>query len=211
MSKIPAQLRASICALLVLSGLGGGSYYVDQAATAEAQQNQYIQAVAADLDMPDGMRIAMVMAAFYESSNRHIGTPYVDKLGKGQPLTVCNGLTGKDVVAGKWYSPAECFRLEKKRYVQYEQIAKRSLTYWGSYNPFQQATFYDFLHNKGDGNFQTSTMKRDANAGNWVKACRENVRWNKGTVNGVSTVLPGLKIRSDANAELCEWGLSWRG
>lgn len=130
---------------------------------------------------------------------------------KGQPLTVCNGLTGKDVIAGKWYSPAECFRLEKKRYVQYEQIAKRSLTYWGSYNPFQQATFYDFLHNKGDGKFQTSTMRRDANAGNWVKACRENVRWNKGTVDGVSVVLPGLKIRGDANAELCEWGLSWRG
>ncbi|CUB02050.1 lysozyme [Comamonas thiooxydans] len=153
----------------------------------------------------------MVMAAFYESSNRHIGTPYIDKVGKGQPLTVCNGLTGKDVIAGKWYSPAECFRLEKKRYVQYEQTAKRSLTYWGSYNPFQQATFYDFLHNKGDGNFQTSTMRRDANAGNWVKACRENVRWNKGTVHGVSTVLPGLKIRGDANAEVCEWGLSWRG
>jgi GH24 family phage-related lysozyme (muramidase) len=63
----------------------------------------------------------------------------------------------------------------EKRYVQYEVIAKRSLTYWGSYNPFQQATFYDFLHNKGDGNFQTSTMRRDANAGNWsrpaVKTC----------------------------------------
>lgn len=82
------------------------------------------------------MRIAMVMAAFYESSNRHIGTPCVDKLGKGQPLTVCNGLTGKDVIAGKWYSPAECFRLEKKRYVQYELIAKRSLTYWGRLQPF---------------------------------------------------------------------------
>lgn len=130
MSAIPAKLRTSIGALLVLTGLGSGTYYVDQAATAEAQQNQYIQAVAADPDMPDGMRIAMVLAAFYESSNRHIGTPYVDKVGKGQPLTVCNGLTGKDVVAGKWCSPADCFRLEKKRYVQYEQIAKRSLTYW---------------------------------------------------------------------------------
>ena len=211
MSNVPTLLRNSIGALLILTGLGGGSYYIDQAATAEAQSNQYIQAVAADPDMPDGMRIAMVMAAFYESSNRHIGTPYVDKVGKGKPLTVCNGLTGKDVIAGKWYSPAECFRLEKKRYVQYEVIAKRSLTYWSTYNPFQQATFYDFLHNKGDGNFQTSTMRRDANVGNWVKACRENIRWNKGTVNDVSVVLPGLKIRGDANAELCEWGLSWRG
>ncbi|WP_197483994.1 hypothetical protein [Comamonas thiooxydans] len=30
-------------------------------------------------------------------------------------------------------------------------------------------------------------------------------------VNGVSIMLPGLKIRGDANVELCEWGLSWRG
>lgn len=82
MSAIPAKLRTSIGALLVLTGLGSGTYYVDQAATAEAQQNQYIQAVAADPDMPDGMRIAMVLAAFYESSNRHIGTPYVDKVGR---------------------------------------------------------------------------------------------------------------------------------
>lgn len=59
MSKIPSQLRTSIGALLVLTGLGGGTYYVDQAATAEVQKNQYIQAVAADPDMPDGMRIAM--------------------------------------------------------------------------------------------------------------------------------------------------------
>ncbi|WP_240487602.1 hypothetical protein [Comamonas thiooxydans] len=49
-------------------------------------------------------------------------------------------------------------------------------------------------------------MRRDANAGNWVKACRENVRWNKGRVHGMSTVLPDLKIRGDANTELCEWG-----
>jgi len=30
-------------------------------------------------------------------------------------------------------------------------------------------------------------------------------------VNGVSMVLPGLKIRGDANAKLCEWGQAWRG
>ena len=210
MSRVPRQLKAGIVAVLALSGSGAGLYYIDQAAT-ERARDAYVQAVASDTSTSPAVKVAMVMGSYYESSYRHIGTPYVDKVGKGQPLTVCNGLTGKDVVAGKWYSPAECFRLEKKRYVQYEQIAKRSLTYWGSYNPFQQATFYDFLHNKGDGNFQTSTMRRDANAGNWVKACRENVRWNKGTVNGVSMVLPGLKIRGDANAELCEWGLSWRG
>ena len=40
-----------------------------------------------------------------------------------------------------------------------------------------------------------------------VGACRENERWNRGTVRGVSVVLPGLKIRGDANSDLCANGL----
>ena len=34
-----------------------------------------------------------------------------------------------------------------------------------------------------------------------------NERWNRGTVRGVSVVLPGLKIRADANSDLCANGL----
>lgn len=207
MSRVPAQLRTSLAALAMLLGAGGGAYYVDEAATREANTNAYIQAVAADPEVSDGIRIAMVMASFYESSNRHIGTPYVDKLGKGQPLTVCNGLTGPEVVAGRTYTPADCYRLEKRRYIGYEVEAKRLLTHWASYDPFQQATFLDFLHNKGEGNFIGSTMRRKANAGDWIGACRENPRWNKGTVKGVSTVLPGLQLRGDSNEEICT---SWR-
>lgn len=207
MSRVPAQLRTSLAALVLLIGAGGGAIYVDEAATREAKQNAYIQAVAADPEVSDAIRIAMVMASFYESSNRHIGMPYVDKLGKGQPLTVCNGLTGPEVVAGRFYSAAECYRLEKRRYVYYEVAAKRLLTYWAAYDPFQQATFLDFIHNKGEGNFGASTMLRKANAGDLVGACRENTRWNRGTVKGVSTVLPGLQLRGDSNDEICR---SWR-
>lgn len=207
MSRVPAQLRTSIAAMVLLLGAGGGAYYVDEAATREANSNAYIQAVAADPEVSDAIRIAMVMASFYESSNRHIGTPYVDKLGKGRPLTVCNGLTGKEVVAGRYYSPAECYRLEKRRYVGYEVEAARLLTHWKTYDPFQQATFLDFLHHKGEGNFFDSTMRRKANAGDWLGACRENTRWNRGTVQGVSTVLPGLQLRGDSNDEICR---TWR-
>lgn len=207
MSRIPTQLRASLVGLMLLLGASGGAYYVDEAAKREANTNAYTQAVAADPEISDAIRIAMVMASFYESSNRHIGTPYVDRLGKGQPLTVCNGLTGPEVVAGKWYSPAECYRLEKRRYLRYEAAAKRLLTHWDSYDPFQQATFLDFIHNKGDGSLEGSTMRRKANAGDLVGACRENPRWNRGTVQGVSTVLPGLQLRGDSNDEICR---TWR-
>ena len=145
----------------------------------------------------------MVLGHFYESSGKHIGTPYIDKLGKGAPLTVCNGITGAGVIAGKWYSPGECYQLEKGRYLQSERAAQRLLAYWPSYDAFVQGTFIDFLHNKGEANFSTSTMRRKANAGDLVGACLENPRWNKGTVKGVSTVLPGLQGRGDSNDEIC--------
>lgn len=32
--------------------------------------------------------------------------------------------------------------------------------------------------------------------------------WNRGTVNGVSTVLPGLVIRGESNDEICREGLT---
>ena len=209
MSKIPDALRNGLLALVLLGGVGGG-YVVGEreqaVAAAEAKRNEYIQAVAEDGSTSTAVKIAMVMGSYYESSYRHIGDPYIDKLGKGQPLTVCNGITGPEVVL-RYYTPSDCYRLEKARYIRSEAAAKRLLRLWGTYGAFTQATFIDFLHNKGDGAFASSTMLRKANAGDLVGACRENPRWNKGTVNGVSVALPGLMVRADANGELCEGGL----
>jgi len=71
----------------------------------------------------------------------------------------------------------------------------------------QQAVFIDFIHNKGEAALAGSTLLRKANAGDVAGACRENLRWNRGTVHGVSVVLPGLQSRGNANGEICEEGL----
>lgn len=210
MSKIPAALRSGLMALAMLTAGGGGymaSQYANSVAQAMAEKNQYIQAVAADPVASEAVKIAMVMGSYYESSYRHIGTPYVDKLGKGQPLTVCNGITGRAVVAGRYYTPADCYALERSRYLAAERNAMGMFRLWSTYTPLQQAVFIDFIHNKGEGALYTSTLLRKANAGDVVGACRENPRWNRGTVNGVSVVLPGLQARGDANGEICEAGL----
>ncbi|WP_120967065.1 endolysin [Comamonas sp. lk] len=205
--KVPRFLAGRLAALVLTLGAGGGAYLAaDQAAIEQGLADRYVQAVAADPGTSQGVKVAMVLGHFYESSGKHIGTPYIDKLGKGAPLTVCNGITGTGVIAGKWYSPGECYQLEKGRYLQSEREAQRLLAYWASYDAFAQGTFIDFLHNKGAANFSTSTMRRKANAGDLQGACRENPRWNKGTVKGVSTVLPGLQLRGDSNDEICrEW------
>ena len=197
-----------LLALAMLTG-GGGAFYVQhqgEVARAEVQAaaaDPYVQAVARDASTSYAVKIAMLMGHLYESSGKHVGTPYTDKLGRGQPLTVCNGITGAGVVAGKWYTPADCYELEKGRYLQAERAAKRLLAYWASYDAITQATFLDFIHNKGEGALSTSTMRRKANAGDVAGACRENPKWNKGTVKGVLTVLPGLKDRADTNAGFC--------
>lgn len=197
-----------LLALAMLTG-GGGAFYAQhqgEVARAEVQSaaaDPYVQAVARDASTSDAVKIAMLMGHLYESSGKHVGTPYTDKLGRGQPLTVCNGITGAGVVAGKWYTPADCYELEKGRYLQAERAAKRLFAYWASYDAITQATFLDFIHNKGEGALAASTMLRKANAGDVQGACRENPKWNKGTVKGVLTVLPGLKDRADTNAGFC--------
>lgn len=206
-SKVPASLKAGIAALLIATGGGYATYTHVDGQTQEMLRNQYVQAAAQDKSTTQAVKLAMVMAAYFESSYKHIGTPYVDKLGKGQPLTVCAGLTGPQVVAGRYYTPSDCYRLERARYMGYEKFARADLPNYDALTDLQKATVLDFLHNKGAGAFATSTMRKKLLAGDIVGACRENPKWNKGTVGGVLTVLPGLQGRGDSNAELCEKGL----
>ena len=204
--RIPKPLQAALAAMLATMGAGGGVYLAEQERTSQLQ-TKYLQTVAADTSTSDAIKLAMVLGSYYESSFRHIGTPYVDRLGKGQPLTVCNGVTGPEVVAGRYYTPADCYRLEVGRYKEAEAFLAKSVPTYSAANVFQQAVGLDFIHNKGAGAFSTSTYRRKWVAGDTVGACRENERWNRGTVRGVSVVLPGLKIRGDANSDLCAEGL----
>ena len=205
--RIPKPLQAALAAMIASMGAGGGVYLAEQERTSQLQ-TEYLQTVAADTSTSDAIKLAMVLGSYYESSFRHIGKPYIDKLGKGQPLTVCNGITGAGVVAGRYYTPADCYRLEVGRYREAEAYLQRTAApAYQRANVLQQATYLDFLHNKGSSAFASSTMRRKLIAGDVIGACRENERWNRGTVRGVSVVLPGLKIRADANSDLCANGL----
>ena len=151
-------------------------------------RNQYVQAVAADKGTSEAVKIAMVMGAYYESSYKHIGTPYVDKLGKGQPLTVCNGITGPQVVQGRYYTPADCYRLERARswgpYIAGEKHLKWPRCQHGTPTPSgcRPQRWTSRMTTKAQ-RFDGSTMRRKLLAqnttGDVVGACRENVRWNR--------------------------------
>lgn len=211
MSRVPPTLRNALAALaVVIGGAGAGTYIVDKNLD-NAVYKEYVETVAADETISNSIKIAMVMAAYYESSFRHIGKPYIDKVGAGQPITVCNGITnhsGFKINPNKMYTVKECFDMEKTLYIRYENILKNKMIYWDKLNDYQKATFMDFTHNKGIGNLNSSTMLKKANRGDIVGACKENTKWVMGTINGVKRALPGLVGRAGSNAEICEeWKL----
>ena len=159
-------------------------------------------------DQPSAaVQIAMEIGAHYESSGRHVGVPYRDMIGKGQPWTVCNGVTGAGVVPGRYYTPDDCKRLELPIYLAAEREARRMFTRWEGYNVWVQASFIDMIYNLGAPTVAASTMRTQANAGNLHSACTQMLRWVMGTVNGAKVRLAGLVDRRGATSELCaEWG-----
>ncbi|KQP02443.1 glycoside hydrolase family protein [Pseudorhodoferax sp. Leaf265] len=183
-------LRKRLLAVAASVAVAGGAFIAGQRPSAE-------------------VLLAMELGAHFESSGRHIGTPYVDRLGKGQPLTVCNGITGPEVVAGRTYSPEDCHRIELPRYREAEKQAKARLRHWDTYNPWVRASFIDMVFNLGPGSLDGTTIQRLANSGDLAGACAQMPRWVYGTVAGQRTKLPGLVDRRNTTNELCaEWGRS---
>ena len=174
-----------------------------------AARDEYIAVAAQGSATSAAVKVALVMAAYYESSYRHIGSPFQDKLGAGQPWTVCNGITSAvmRIDPKRYYAPAECYSLESAIARDAEQQLIRRLPGWYGYTVLQQATLLDFVLNKGIGSFDVSTMKRKLLAGDVIGACRENEKWTMGTINGVKQKLPGLVARANANSDLCAEGL----
>lgn len=205
--RVPASLIRSLGALFAATGVTvGGGWMAYDHHKINAQNQEFVEAVANDTRTSLEVKVAMVAGAHWESSNRHIGTPYIDKVGKGNPLTVCNGVTGPKVVAGRKYTPQDCYELELDYYLDAERQARRMIRTWNDATVFQRASVLDFIYNLGAPALAGSTMLRKANASDWIGACRENTKWVYGTVEGVKKVLSHLVTRRGAEAEMCE---SW--
>ena len=188
-SRVPAPLRKKLIALAAALAAGGGAAVYDA-----SQPSPEVQ-------------LAQEVGLYYESSGRHIGTPYIDHVGAGKPWTVCAGITGPEVVPGRYYTPEDCKKLELPHYLKAEKLAKSRLRYWSSYNVWQRASFIDVAFNVPSALEPDTTLMREANAGRLASACMQMTRWVMGTVKGVKTRLAGLVGRRATTSELCEdWG-----
>ena len=143
--------------------------------------------------------IAGVLVNWHEG---RVYTAYRDPVGI---VTVCEGITGPDVVVGKRYSDAECNILRDKHLAIAAAGVDRAVKV--SLNDWQRAALIDFTFNAGAGNLESSTMVKKFNVGDYAGGCTELYRWTKGRVSGQLVSLPGLVKRRADEADLClNWG-----
>lgn len=100
--------------------------------------------------------------------------PYRDVVGV---LTVCDGITGPDVVPGKTYTDAECNALSLKHVEDHGAKLLQCITVRVTQG------YYDALaswaYNVGVGAACGSTLVRLLNAGEYRAACEQLMRWNR--------------------------------
>jgi lysozyme len=148
-----------------------------------------------------GVAILLASAAFVSEIRKHEGReyqPYQDLVGV---WTVCDGITGPDVIHGKTYTDAECNRLTIKHtekhgsqlldciHVRITQGMYEALASWA--------------YNVGTGAACKSTAIRLINAGQYHAGCKDLLRWDKA---GGRTVR-GLTIRRKQEADACIRGI----
>lgn len=123
--------------------------------------------------------------------------PYRDVAGV---WTVCNGITGPDVIVGKTYTEKECKDLLQKHLVPYAKSVERSVKVPAS--EYQKAALISFSFNVGISAFEHSTLLKKLNARDYAGACDELRRW---TFAG-GKQWKGLMNRRDVEYEVCTWG-----
>lgn len=132
--------------------------------------------------------------------------PYYDQAGV---LTVCKGITGPDVVKGKWYSREACRALEERF------IARMNAKIGGCIGagllPGEWKAWGHFTYNVGTTAFCNSTAARYLREGKYHQACLQMGKWTYLTKPGIGKVncrLPqhkcgGIPKRRDAEMAMC--------
>lgn len=123
--------------------------------------------------------------------------PYADVAGV---LTVCYGITGRDVIKGKTYTENECRILLDKHLTAISKKIDAHITV--PVTPTQRAALYSFAYNVGPTAFNKSTLLKKLNSGDGKGACEELKRW----VYADGKKWKGLESRRDIERSLCLFG-----
>ena len=133
--------------------------------------------------------------------NKHEGVEYKPYLDVAGVWTVCQGVTGPDVIKGKKYTQKECDALLAKHLAIHQKAVDKALKVNVPVNV--RAALYSLSYNIGTNAMRNSTAMRKMNQGDIYGGCKAFKMWNKITVNGKKVVSKGLDNRRDYEVELC--------
>lgn len=114
-------------------------------------------------------------------------------------LTIGYGETAKAVVDKKIISEAEATDLLSKRVTDLDQYISKKVKV--QLTEYQRAALISFVYNVGKGNFESSTLLKELNKGNYNEVPAQLNRW----VYSKGKILQGLVNRR--NAEIKIWNL----
>ncbi len=109
---------------------------------------------------------------------------------------------GQKVQMGDVVSEAEAKAFMKLKCDEFAAVVSKNVTVTLNQNQFD--ALVSLCYNIGPGGFQTSTLLKKLNAGNYSEAADQFLVWNKGTKNGVKQVLDGLTNRRKDEKALFE-------
>lgn len=124
--------------------------------------------------------------------------PYMDIAGV---KTVCQGVTGPDVIPGKTYTKSECRRLLEKHVKIHAKHVENAVNY--NIHPKTKAALISFSYNVGGAAMKNSTAIKLINRGEVIEGCKALGMWNKITKNGKRVVVKGLVNRRNIEIKLC--------
>ena len=116
-------------------------------------------------------------------------------------LTVCDGHTGADIIAGKRYSDKECDALTQADIAHVANQIDRYIKVPATET--ERAALYSFAYNVGVSATVHSTMLNKLNKKDYIGACYEMKRW----VYVDGRRWNGLVKRRDIESTVCLWGL----
>ena len=124
---------------------------------------------------------------------------YLDRIAKPPVWTVCFGETDpKYAYEGAYYSDTQCVAmLETRVRGFYDRMSKVAAV--DKIPVSVQAVMLELLYNIGDGQFNSSTILRLANAGEYKSACAQLDRW----VKAGGKTIRGLVNRRNASEAMC--------
>lgn len=151
---------------------------------------------------------ALALAVGLISSHEgEVRRTYIDRLGKGEPLTYCYGETA-GAVAGRTYTHAECLEALRTSAQAHAQDVAKCLP--PKLPDATAAAFYDFGYNAGASTFCHSSMARKAKVGDLRGACAALSLYavtNHKDCRIAANRCGGIVKRRAAERELCEEGL----